>query len=85
VGRSGQQKPLPAKLHPRSVAALAISYQQSDSWTALAPSTRAMRKRILDKIVADRGLAIVTGLNEGHVKKDVKGMQPGSANNRLRI
>jgi site-specific recombinase XerD len=67
------------------VAALAISSQSSDSWEALAPSTREMRKRILDKIVADRGTAIVKGLSEEHIKRDLKGMEPGSANNRLRI
>jgi integrase/recombinase XerD len=82
---AGKQKPLPVRIDPRSVAALAISYQGSDSWNALAPSTREMRKRILDKIVADRGAAIVKGLLEEHIKKDLKGMKAGSANNRLRI
>ena len=67
-----------------SIAALCAAYLASADYRALAPSTRAVRRRLLDRIAAERGAGRVADLRPEHLRKDVRRLTPGAAQMRLK-
>lgn len=83
---AGEAHPQPKSRHAAgSIGALCVAYMKSDSYrTGLADSTRAVRRRILDKMSKERGTGMVGHLRSDHVRKDVRALTPGAALNRLK-
>ncbi|WP_411839063.1 hypothetical protein [Paracoccus sp. ME4] len=50
----------------------------------MADSTRAAWRRTLDRISADRGAGLVRDLRSDHLRKDIRALTPGAAQNRLK-
>lgn len=67
-----------------SIADLCARYLASPDYRALAPSTRAVWRRLVDKISIQRGKGLVKDLRPGHLRKDVRALSPGAASNRLK-
>lgn len=67
-----------------SIAALCTAYLGSAEFYRMAPSTRAVWRRTLDRISAERGKALVKDLRQEHLRKDVRALTPGAAQNRLK-
>lgn len=67
-----------------SIAALCAAYLASREFAALAPSTRAVRRRIVDHIAEQRGAALVVDLAPKWLRKDLRPLTPGAAGNRLK-
>lgn len=67
-----------------SIAALCSAYLASREFADLAPSTRAVRRRVVDKIAEQRGEALVVDLAPKWLRKDLRPLSPGAASNRLK-
>lgn len=75
----------PKSRHPAgSIAALCLAYLASSDYKRMAESTRAVWRRTLDRISADRGAGLVVDLRPEHLRKDIRALTPGSAQNRLK-
>lgn len=67
-----------------SIAALCEAYLGSHDYQRLAPSTRAVWRRTLDRIRVERGVALVKDLRPDHLRRDIRALTPGAAQNRLK-
>lgn len=67
-----------------SIAALCIAYLKSGDYRSKADSTRAVWRRTLDRISEDRGKGLVKDLRQDHIRKDVRSLTRGAAQNRLK-
>ena len=67
-----------------SIAALCAAYLASRKFADLAPSTRAVRRRIVDKIAEQRGEALVVDLAPKWIRRDLRALSPGAAGNRFK-
>jgi len=67
-----------------SIAALCAAYLASRAFADLAPSTRAVRRRIVDRIAEQRGVGLVVDLAPKWLRKDLRALSPGAAGNRLK-
>ncbi|MGV6840607.1 MAG: tyrosine-type recombinase/integrase [Planktomarina sp.] len=82
---AGEAQPKPKSRHAAgSIGALIVSYLKSDEYHSLADSTRAVRRRVLDKISQKGGAAKVVDLRPDHIRRDVRSLSPGAASNRLK-
>ncbi len=68
---------------PGTIARAVADYLRSPACCHLATSTRAVRGRVLARIAADRGDALVGEVTLRHLKSDIRGLSPGSARNRV--
>ncbi len=50
----------------------------------MAASTRSVWRRTLDRISIDRGAALVVDLRAEHLRKDIRALTPGAAQNCLK-
>lgn len=80
---AGDAKPRPRRA-AGSIAALCEAYLGSHEYQRLAPSTRAVWRRSLDRISAERGIAQVADLRPDHLRRDIRALTPGAAQNRLK-
>ena len=67
-----------------SISALCTAYLGSADYRRMAESTRAVWRRSLDRISNERGKALVTDLRTEHLRKDIRALTPGAAQNRLK-
>lgn len=67
-----------------TISALCEAYLGSHEYRRMAESTRGVLRRTLDHISKDRGKALVRDLRPDHLRKDVRALTPGSAQNRLK-
>lgn len=67
-----------------SIGALIASYLNSRDYARLAPSSRAVWRRTLDRISAERGAGLLRDLRIDHLRKDIRPLSPGAAANRLK-
>lgn len=68
-----------------SIAAICEGYLRSAEHARLKPSTRAVWRRIADKIREERGKGMVADLTASHLRRDVHALTPGAARNRLKV
>lgn len=80
---AGDAKPTPRRA-AGSITALCEAYLGSHEYQRLAPSTRAMWRRTLDRISDERGIGLVRDLRVEHLRKDIRALTPGAAQNRLK-
>lgn len=66
-----------------SISALCLEYLGSHEFRRLAVNTRAVRRRVVDKISTVRGTALVKDLKPEHLRKDIRTLPPGAAKGRL--
>lgn len=80
-------KPLLPKRQPRkgTIAAGVLAYRASQRFKDLAPGTREYRNRILAKIEADYGTALMQDLEPRHIRADMRKFAPHAANHRLKV
>ena len=82
---AGKAAPPPRQPHPKgSIAALCTAYLGSADYHRLAPSTRAVWRRTIDRIQNERGAGMVRDLRPEHLRKDVRALSPGAAQMRLK-
>ncbi|RJE87992.1 tyrosine-type recombinase/integrase [Paracoccus onubensis] len=75
----------PKLRHPAgSISALCEAYLGSHDYKRMADSTRATWRRTLDRIGRDRGAGLVKDLRQDHLRKDIRALSPGAAQNRLK-
>lgn len=67
-----------------SIAALCEAYLGSPEYKRMADSTRSTWRRTLDRISKDRGKGLVRDLRPDHLRKDIRALTPGAAQNRLK-
>ncbi|MEO1910951.1 MAG: tyrosine-type recombinase/integrase [Paracoccus sp. (in: a-proteobacteria)] len=67
-----------------TISALCAAYLSSHEYRRMADSTRAVWRRTLDRISNDRGTAFVVDLRPDHLRKDIRALTPGAAQNRLK-
>lgn len=67
-----------------SIAALCVAYLASPEYLRMAESTRAVWRRTLGRISEDRGKGLVKDLRQEHLRKDVRALTHGAAQNRLK-
>lgn len=67
-----------------SISALIEAYLRSPDYARMAPSTRAVWRRTLDRISQDRGAGLLRDLRSDHLRRDIRALTPGSAANRLK-
>ena len=77
-------RPAKPRANSGTIAALCIDYLRSQSYRALAPSTQAVWRRTIDRIREERGAGVLSDLEARHLRKDLRGMSPGAASNRLK-
>ena len=68
-----------------TIGALIADLKSSRAWQGLAEQTRLSRARILDKIAAKGGGALARDLRADHIYRDLRGMGPHAARNRLKV
>lgn len=68
-----------------SIASLIVAYRSSNTWKSLSGNTRKSRIRILDKIRKKGGEAMVADLQSHHIRRDINGLEPHPAKNRLKV
>jgi integrase/recombinase XerD len=69
---------------PGTIGALIEAYLRSPDYARMAASTRAVWRRTLDRISAERGMAMLRDLRADHLRKDIRALTPGAASNRLK-
>ena len=78
----------PERRHSRagagSIAELIDRYLASRDHARMAPSTRAVWRRTLDRIRAKAGDAMLRDLRSDHLRRDIRALTPGAAANRLK-
>lgn len=67
-----------------SISALCSEYLGSHDYKRMADSTRSVWRRSLDRISAERGKGLVKDLRPEHLRKDIRALTPGAAQNRLK-
>lgn len=67
-----------------SIAALCEAYLASQDYHHLGASTRAVWRRLVDRIRAERGKGLVRDLRPDHIRRDVREKTPGAAQMRLK-
>ena len=67
-----------------SIGALIEQYLRSQDYSRMAPSSRAVWRRTLDRISTDRGAGLIKDLRADHLRKDIRKLTPGAASNRLK-
>lgn len=67
-----------------SIAALCVAYLGSGDYKKDTLNTRKVRRRIVDKISAERGEGMLKDLRPDHIRKDVRRLTSGAASNRLK-
>lgn len=67
-----------------TIAALCDAYIASREFSALSDGSRTPRRRIVEKIRDDRGTGKLGDLRPDHIRKDVRALTPGAAQNRLK-
>lgn len=79
------RKPKLSRFKAGTVADAAQRYMNSGTWRGLAQSTQDFRRRILCKIIDERGSAPMAQLEDRHIRKDIERLDPGPAVNRLKV
>lgn len=74
----------PARYNHGSISALCLAYLASPEHKRMAESTRAVWRRTLDRISSERGVGLVADLRPEHLRKDIRSLTPGAAQNRLK-
>lgn len=67
-----------------TISALCVAYLASHEYRRMADSTRGVWRRTLDRISADRGTGLVKDLRPDHVRKNIRTLTPGAAQNRIK-
>jgi integrase/recombinase XerD len=67
-----------------SIAELIDRYLASPDHARLAPSSRAVWRRTLDRIREKAGAALLRDLRADHLRRDIRLLTPGAAANRLK-
>ena len=67
-----------------TIAALIETYLASPDHARMAPSTRAVWRRTLDRIREKAGDAMLRDLRSDHLRRDIRKLTPGAAANRLK-
>lgn len=80
---AGEVEPV-TKAPAGSIAALCEAYLASTDYHRLAGSTRAVWRRLVDRIRAERGKGLVRDLRSDHIRRDVRAFTPGAAQMRLK-
>lgn len=82
---AGDAKPKPkSRAGAGSLDALAASYLRSRIYSGLADSTRADRRRVLDRLRVKAGKVQVAAIEPRHVKADLAALEDSPANHRLK-
>jgi integrase/recombinase XerD len=82
---AGKAPARPRSRHPAgSIGALIEMYLRSPDHARMAPSSRAVWRRTLDRISQDRGAGMLRDLRADHLRRDVRALTPGAASNRLK-
>lgn len=68
-----------------TIGAAIRAYLASDHYLTRAASTRAVWRRILEKIEAEAGGAMLKDLQPRHIRRDLARLEPHPANNRLKV
>ncbi|WP_343501625.1 tyrosine-type recombinase/integrase [Alloyangia pacifica] len=76
--------PAPQRAGSGTIAALCGAYLDSNEYSSLAASTRAVWRRLMDRIREDRGKALVKDLRADHLRKDIRAFSPGASSMRLK-
>lgn len=74
----------PTRYKDGSISALCLAYLASPEHKRMAPSTRNVWRRTLDRISKERGVGLVSDLRPEHLRKDIRALTPGAAQNRLK-
>lgn len=83
--KAGSVQPKPKGTAKAGTIAAAIAlYLGSSEYHILAPSTRAVVRRTLDRINQKAGQAMLADLSAKHLNLDLGALTPGSASNRLK-
>lgn len=69
---------------PGTIAALIERYLASPDHARMAPSSRAVWRRTLDRIREKAGNALLRDLRADHLRRDIRKLTPGAAANRLK-
>lgn len=85
AAKSFGDRPGPGPQHRTGTIGAGIrAYLASDHYLSRAASTRAVWRRILERIEADYGEAMMADLRARHIRKDLAKLPPHPANNRLK-
>lgn len=84
VAAEAQAAPKAGKFASGTIGATCMAYLASHDFAALAPSTRAVFRRVIEKIAQQRGTGQLRDLRPDHLAKDVRALSPGAASNRLK-
>lgn len=79
---AGKAKPAPRHVSG-SISALCAAYLGSHEFTRMVPSSRRIRRGVVDRISAQRGTGLLKDLRPEHLRKDIRALTPGAARNRL--
>lgn len=74
----------PSRAAQGSIGALIEAYFASPDFARMAPSTRAVWRRTLDRIRTKAGNAMLRDLRTDHLRSDIRKLTPGAAANRLK-
>lgn len=69
---------------PGSIAALIEAWLASPDYARMAPSSRSVWRRTLDRISQERGQGMLRDLRADHLRKDIRKLTHGAAANRLK-
>jgi integrase len=80
-------KPILPRRSPRkgTIASGVLAYRASQTFAELAPATREYRNRILSKIEADYGPAMMADLEPRHIRADLRRHAAHAGNQRLKV
>lgn len=67
-----------------SIAAACARYLASESFRALAVTSKQSRLRVVEKIRLERGAGFLTDLRREHINRDLNRLTPGAAANRVK-
>lgn len=82
-----EQRCMPPTVRHRAgtIGAACRDYLASDAYLTLAPTTRAVWRRQVEKIEALYGAAILADLRPVHIRKDLAKLNPHPANTRRKV
>ncbi|WP_135505726.1 site-specific integrase [Roseovarius aestuariivivens] len=82
-----EQRRMPPTVRHRTgtIGAACRHYLASDAYRGLAPTTRAVWRRQVEKIEALYGIAMLADLRPVHIRKDLANLEPHPANTRRKV
>lgn len=84
AAEQGNAEPRAYRAREGTIGWMVQAYQASHDWSQLSEGTKRARRLIFNKIVAKAGTAQYADLMPRHIRKDLDGLTPAVANNRLR-